>query len=192
MILTDRVAAGVAAGRITLAFRRWAKPRVQPGSTFRSRAGVVRIGAVSVVDARDITQQHAIAAGAASTAQLVGTFRGTKDDPIFMIELASAGADPRPRLGNYDALTEEDFAEIDRRLLRLDERSRHGAWTLRTLRLIQERPGEHADSLRGDESKEVFKRDVRKLKELGLTRSLTEGYELSPRGAAHLARRSGR
>jgi predicted DNA-binding transcriptional regulator YafY len=33
-----------------------------------------------------------------------------------------------------------------------------------------------------------FKRDVRKLKELGLTESLEVGYRLSPRGAAFLAR----
>ena len=32
----------------------------------------------------------------------------------------------------------------------------------------------------------AFKRDVRKLKELGLTRSLEVGYELSPRGRAYL------
>jgi hypothetical protein len=31
-----------------------------------------------------------------------------------------------------------------------------------------------------------FKRDVRKLKELGLTESLEVGYRLSPRGAALL------
>ncbi len=32
-----------------------------------------------------------------------------------------------------------------------------------------------------------FKRDVRKLKELGLTESLKVGYSLSPRGRAWLA-----
>ena len=31
-----------------------------------------------------------------------------------------------------------------------------------------------------------FKRDVRKLKEMGLTISLLVGYELSPRGEAYL------
>jgi hypothetical protein len=33
-----------------------------------------------------------------------------------------------------------------------------------------------------------FKLDVRKLKALGLTESLSVGYRLSPRGAAYLAR----
>lgn len=190
MILTDRVAAGVAAGHITLAFRRWKKPRVRPGSTFRSTAGVVAVGDISVVDARDLTQQHAIAAGAASVQELIGTFRGEQDDPIFRIELTSAGPDPREQLSDDDALTEDDCTEIDQRLLRLDQSSRHGAWTLRTLHLIQDQPGQHAESLRGDADKETFKRNVRKLKDLGLTRSLPQGYEMSPRGTAYLTRRA--
>jgi ribosomal protein S19E (S16A) len=35
-----------------------------------------------------------------------------------------------------------------------------------------------------------FKRDVRKLKEMGLTESLEVGYRLSPRGQALLSRTS--
>lgn len=192
MILTDRVAAGVAAGSITLAFRRWMTPRVRPGFTFRSTAGVVTIGDVSIVAAHDITVRDAEAAGAASVEALIGTFRGDEGDPVFRIELAAAGPDPRTELADDAALTEDDCTEIDRRLRRLDQRSPHGAWTLRTLRLIQERPGQHAESLRGDVDKETFKRNVRKLKELGLTRSLPEGYEIARRGSSYLAYRMGR
>lgn len=189
MILTDSVAAGVASGRITLAFRRWKAPRVQPGSSFRSTAGVVRIGNIATVDARDITEHDAIAAGAASVKALVKTFRGADDDPIFKIELAIAGPDPRIQLANDDALTEGDCTEIERRLRLLDQHSRRGAWTLHTLRQIQKHPGQRAESLRGDTDKETFKRNVRKLKELGLTRSLPDGYELAPRGSSYLAYR---
>ena len=39
--------------------------------------------------------------------------------------------------------------------------------------------------------KPPFKRDVRKLKELGLTESLERGYRLSPRGRAVLERMEG-
>ena len=56
------------------------------------------------------------------------------------------------------------------------------------LRLIAERPGVRAPDLAAALGRETlpFKRDVRKLKELGLTNSLTVGYELSPRGRAYL------
>jgi hypothetical protein len=75
--------------------------------------------------------------------------------------------------------------------------SDHGTWTLRTLYLIKGPPGRSAESLRGDMDgdmdsdmdKAVFKRNVRKLKFHRLTRSLPEGYELSPRGSAYSARR---
>ncbi|MFN3600944.1 MAG: hypothetical protein ACK4UY_06085 [Dietzia sp.] len=193
MILTGRVATGVAAGSITLAFRRWKKPRVATGHTFRSSAGVVTVGEVSVVAIRDITGRDAAAAGAASVEELVTTFRGDPEDPIFRIELTSAGPDPREQLGDDDHLTDGSCAEISRRLARFDQSSRHGTWTLRTLCLIEEHPGRPAEMLRGDVDgdmdKAAFKRNVRKLKDLGLTRSLPEGYELSPRGSAYLARR---
>ena len=39
-----------------------------------------------------------------------------------------------------------------------------------------------------DRERLAFKRDVRKLKELGLTESLDVGYRLSPRGRAVLDR----
>ena len=63
-----------------------------------------------------------------------------------------------------------------------------GPWTREILRLIAERPGVRAPDLAASLGRETlaFKRDVRKLKELGLTRSLPVGYEISPRGRAYL------
>ena len=54
------------------------------------------------------------------------------------------------------------------------------------LELIAKRPGVRAADLAGELGIEtaVLKRDVRKLKELGLTESLEIGYRLSPRGQA--------
>ena len=189
MILTSRVAAGVADGSVSLAFRRWKTLRVKPGNTFRSTAGIVAVGDISVIAVGDITEQQAQAAGAASKDELVKTFRGDPADPVFKIELTWDGPDTRVDLGDDEVLTDEDCANIDRRLARLDQSSRHGAWTRCTLLAIHQHPGLHAESLRGELDKAVFKRNVRKLKDLGLTRSLPEGYELSPRGSEYLARR---
>ena len=64
-----------------------------------------------------------------------------------------------------------------------------GPWTAATLALIKEHPARRAPDLAemvGRETK-PFKLDVRKLKNLGLTKSLKIGYELSPRGAAYLS-----
>ena len=54
--------------------------------------------------------------------------------------------------------------------------------------LIGDRPAVRAGDLADDLGRErlSFKTDVRKLKALGLTESLTVGYRLSPRGRAFL------
>jgi hypothetical protein len=56
------------------------------------------------------------------------------------------------------------------------------------LRLVADRPGVRAPDLAASLGRETlpFKRDVRRLKELGLTRSLAVGYQISPRGRAYL------
>jgi predicted transcriptional regulator len=70
----------------------------------------------------------------------------------------------------------------------MDKSSNHGAWTRETLSLIAAQPAVRAADLAASVGRErlEFKRDVRKLKELGLTESLEVGYRLSPRGRAFL------
>ncbi|MCW2796932.1 MAG: uncharacterized protein JWM79_2429, partial [Nocardioides sp.] len=62
--------------------------------------------------------------------------------------------------------------------------------TLATLEIIRRRPRTRAPDLAAELGRErdPFKIDVRKLKNLGLTRSFEVGYEVSPRGSAYLAR----
>ena len=84
-----------------------------------------------------------------------------------------------------------DSAELERlraRLERFDSASRHGPWTRATSELIAASPETRAEDLAASVGREKlpFKRDVRKLKELGLTESLLVGYRLSPRGRALL------
>src|SRR4029450_10802591 len=108
------------------------------------------------------------------------------DGSVYRIALHVAGPDPRVELRGRDALTGGELAEGERRLARLAPPTRHGAWTLAVLRLIRDRPEVRAGDLaptRGQETL-AFKRDVRKLKELGLTESLEVGYRLSARGRA--------
>ncbi|WP_237726870.1 hypothetical protein [Rhodococcus jostii] len=54
---------------------------------------------------------------------------------------------------------------------------------------VADNPGRRAPDLAASLGRETepFKRDVRKLKNLGLTHSLDVGYRISPRGVAYLA-----
>lgn len=54
---------GIAAGQVTLAFRRWEKPAVTPGRTQRTRAGVLEFLAVDPVALAAITDREAKQAG---------------------------------------------------------------------------------------------------------------------------------
>lgn len=64
-----------------------------------------------------------------------------------------------------------------------------GAWTRATLKAIVKKPGTRAGYLAMSVGLDTptFKRNVRKLKGLGLTESLETGYRLSPRGKAFMA-----
>jgi predicted DNA-binding transcriptional regulator YafY len=73
----------------------------------------------------------------------------------------------------------------------MDRRAFNGAWTRETLRAIRVGPGVRAADLARElgRPRDEFKRDVRKLKNLGLTISLEIGYRLTSRGEALLAHR---
>ena len=76
------------------------------------------------------------------------------------------------------------------RLTHFDRASKDGPWTAAVLEAIRDRPGVRAPDLAASlgSATQPFKRDVRKLKELGLTESLEVGYRLSARGSAFLER----
>ncbi len=181
---------GLADGTITVAFRRWARARVRAGGQLRTAVGVLAVDAVDEMDFADITEDDARRAGFASLADLLDDLASQREGRVFRITLHVAGPDPRAELRGRDALTDDELAEVERTLARLDAASRNGAWTLAVLGLIRDRPEVRAGDLaptRGQE-KLAFKRDVRKLKELGLTESLEIGYRLSARGRAVLER----
>jgi len=194
MLLPPKVAHGVADGSVRLAYRRWSRPDVRVGSEFRTVAGVVRVEEVAVVDPGAISDADALAAGWADADRLRRQLDKAEAGETYRIVLAYAGPDPRVALRESAELSDADVREIDARLERLDRASSHGPWTLATLELIRRRPHTRAPDLAAEVGRErdPFKIDVRKLKNLGLTRSFDVGYEVSPRGLAYLARTSRR
>ncbi len=176
----------IAAGRVTVAFRRWDRPRVRPGGTQRIPVGVLEFTAVDPVEESALTELDAAAAGFADLAALRAAQTG--DGQLYRVGLRLAGPDPRVALRSRGRLGAGKRAELADRLDRLDRASRHGPWTAAVLELIADRPGVRAPDLAARLGRETlpFKRDVRKLKELGLTESLPVGYRLSARGRAWL------
>ena len=184
MLLDRRTLEGIRDGRIDLVFRRWERARVKPGSALRTAVGVLRIDAVDAVAAREVTAADARRAGFATRAELL-TWLAGRDGRIHRVALRREGDDPRVALRGRAELAASLLGELDR----IDAGGRRGPWTRDVLQLIADRPETLAAELAETRGQErlAFKRDVRRLKELGLTESLLRGYRLSPRGETALA-----
>jgi hypothetical protein len=179
---------GIRAGEVTLAFRRWDRPRARPGGRQRTPVGELAIDSVVRVPRRAIRAEDARRAGFGSLRELLSELDRRGDNPIWRIELRWAGEDARHSLRERADLGPTELDELRARLERLDRASRHGPWTRDALDLIARRPAVLAAELAASVGRETqpFKRDIRKLKELGLTESLERGYRISPRGRALL------
>jgi hypothetical protein len=187
VLFPSRFLDGIADGRVTLAFRRWKSARAKVGSRHNSPVGLVEIDAVDVIELGDITVEDARSAGYESRDELLA-WLGSREGLIHRVAFHFAGADPRIALRNRSDLGEDEVTEIKARLARFDQAGEGGPWTVGVLEAIRDRPGVRAPDLAAGFGRETqpFKRDVRKLKELGLTESLEVGYRLSPRGRAFL------
>lgn len=182
MLLPQAHWAGVADGSITLAFRRMRRPTVRAGGTLRTAVGVLAIESVDEIGVEDITDDQARRAGHPDRESVLSHLR--PEGTLYRISFSVAGPDPRIALRERAEIDPEELAAIRRRLDRFDAASREGPWTRATLTMIRDRPAVRAPDLAASVGRETlpFKRDVRKLKELGLTESLKVGYRLSPRG----------
>jgi hypothetical protein len=185
MLLNRRALDGIAAGEVDLAFRRWKRPTVKAGGRLRTRAGVLAIHSVERTRIGEIRAEEARRAGFSSRRELLASLR--PEGRLYRIEFRRIGEDPRAVLRRRAKVSKAERAELDARLAGMD-RARGEPWTHRVLELIGDRPETLAAELAGSLGREKlpFKRDVRKLKELGLTESLPVGYRLSPRGRAYL------
>jgi hypothetical protein len=176
----------IAAGDVTLAFRRWRRPTVRAGGTLVTPAGVLGIDALEVVPEDAVTDGDAVRAGHPDRASVLAAL--APEGRLYRITFHRTGPDPRVALRETDRLAGYEVAGVLRRLARLDAASTHGPWVEAVLTAIRDRPGVVAAQLAASFGRErlAFKADVRKLKALGLTESLPVGYRISPRGEAIL------
>ena len=189
MLLRHDALEKIRTGRVTLVFRRWSQARVRAGTRLRTMIGVVEVRSVAAV--ADVTDADARQAGYENAAALRSDIPGDPAYPLFRMEVGYGGPDPRIALRERRPSPAE-LADLIAALERMDRTSPRGPWTRTVLGLIADRPATRAGDLfagAGYPDLAAFKRDVRRLKELGLTESLEVGYRLSPRGATVLAAR---
>ncbi|HET6531738.1 MAG TPA: hypothetical protein VFH03_14170 [Actinoplanes sp.] len=177
----------IRSGRVSVVFRRWRYARVRAGTRLRTMIGLIEVRSVTRVPR--VLKKDVRPAGYADVATLESDIPGKPEHPLFRIEVAYAGDDPRIALRATDRLSDEEVVALAARLDRMDRTGRRGPWTRSVLDLIAAKPAVRAGDLfaeAGYPDLLSFKRDVRRLKELGLTESLEVGYRLSPRGRSLL------
>ncbi|QIK66396.1 hypothetical protein G7072_08515 [Nocardioides sp. HDW12B] len=187
MMIRPAELAAIRRGEIDLAFRRWERPRVKVGTRLRTAVGLLEVVSVEQVTVSSLRAEDARRAGYASVAALTQALQARAERPLFRVGLRHAGADPREEL-REQVPTPDEIKDIRAWMDRLDQVSAVGPWTRATLEIIDRSPGVRAPELATELGRETleWKRDVRKLKEKGLTESLAIGYRLSPRGEAVL------
>ena len=185
MLIPQATLARIATGELDLVFRRWKRPTVKAGGTLKTSQGLLAVDAVEACTMARLTADDARRSGYPSRKALVEALRKHRGR-LYRVQVHLAGPDPRIVLRNT-LLDDAGEAELATRLGRLERR---GPWTQAHLEAIEAQPGVRAGDLAEGLGRERldFKKDVRKLKNLGLTESLKIGYRLSPRGESWLAR----
>ena len=94
MLIRSAMLAKIAAGEVTLAFRRWVHPTVRAGGTLTTAIGVLAIDAVDPISTDAITAAEARYAGYATRTALIDEL-DRRDGDLYRIELQSGTAGVR-------------------------------------------------------------------------------------------------
>jgi len=192
MLFQSRFHERIRNGEITCTVRIWLRPRVKVGGRYALGAGAIVVDRIREGSFDDITPALARRCGFASVVDALKTAKHGIGERVFIIDFHYDGKAARAAPATR-AASVEDLLALAQKLDAMDRRSRSGAWTQATLRAIAAKPAVRAASLARalGRPRDDFKRDVRKLKNLGLTLSLEIGYRLTPKGEALLAAKRG-
>jgi hypothetical protein len=181
MQFTREFKAGIRAGKVTRSYRTWKKPQARVGGRYNLHPdGVIEVTSIAQVSPSGVTDQDAIASGF-EDARALRRFLDTRNK-VYLVEFTYLGAG----LAGQPERDEVEPAELEALIKKLDKMDARAdtPWTTQVLSTIASDPGRRAGDLAPDFGwgTPTFKRQVRKLKALGLTRSLETGYEVSARG----------
>ena len=169
---------GVLSGRITVSFRNWKRQHAAVGGVYRLRpSGAVKVTGVRPVSLCDIEGDDLRRAGFDSVAEIARFLKLPESAKVTRVEFEltdEPAGKPLPELSADEVVT---------RLQATDRRSAT-PWTADVLALIRDHPASRAGDLAPGMGWDtpVFKANVRKLKRIGLTKSLETGYRLTDLG----------
>lgn len=184
MLFTSKYLDLIKKGKVVTAFRKWKRPTVKENGTLLTPVGQLKIISIDKISYHQISEKEILQAGYHDREEMDKELNMKHDGDIYKIQFVLAGEDPRILLRQKTEITDSEFKELLEKLDRLDSLGKVQNWTNKILEAVDANPGlyaiEYANQL-GFEKK-WFKVNIRKLKNLGLTISLSDGYKISPRG----------
>ncbi len=181
MQFTKEFKAAIRAGEVTRSYRVWKTPQAKVGGRYNLHPdGVIEVTAIRQVDPASITDSEASASGFEDAAALRRFLDTRAKVTLVEFNYLGAGLVGQPE---RERLTGAGLESLIGKLDNMDARSGN-TWTSRVLSAVADHPGRRAGDLAPAFGWDTptFKRQVRKLKALGLTHSLDVGYELTERG----------
>jgi hypothetical protein len=178
LLFKTRFHEGIRSGEITMTIRAWQKPQATSGKEYKLGAsGRIAVTAVNPVTLSEIRSRDVKASGFSSIDELVHMLRKesrrklTARSKVYRVRFRYTG-ERKDEMPTYSR--DELNAKLDRM----------GAWSRNLLTLIADNRGVSSAILAKKMGRERLglKADVRKLKRLGLTRSLEVGYEITNSG----------
>ena len=189
MLFKTKFLALIKAKKIETAIRKWTRPTVKENGTLITAVGQLCITSVKKIKYNEITDEEVNKAGYSGREELDTELSYKNAGEIYIITFRLEGEDPRIELRQNNNITPNELAALQKKLQALEVRSKVEGWPLRILEAVNNQPGLYAIQYANKLGYEKiwFKLHIRKLKNLGLTISLENGYEISPRGQAFLA-----
>jgi len=191
MLLFERcIHDAIREGRVTVVYRNWDKPRVNPGQRYRAgHLGDIQVEEVSQVPLAGITEEEARAAGEPSLAEWRRRYQARnpkadfQHDLTYLVRFCYLGNEAQ--VVRDGRLSEEALRRLDRALARVDVQAYEGEWTMPYLATLMQkrwmRPGELVQHLVADQ--DTVRRRMNVLADMGLVRADPGlGYSLSAGG----------
>ena len=91
MLIKLEVLEKIKSGEITLQFRRWRRRTVKPGGTLKTKVGVLQIGDITPIEAKDVTEADARRAGFTDVPDFLKWLDTMKPGELDRIEVSYKG-----------------------------------------------------------------------------------------------------
>lgn len=189
MLFNSATSHRIRQGEISVSLRKWRRAQARVGGVYYLRPkGAVEVTSLEEYVLGEVSSTDLGNAGFPDLAAAASVLSATEDDVIWVVRFDFRPDATRPA-PDRESASEDELVVLAGKLAKKDKTSAEGPWTHATLALIGRQPGTVSTELAAQlgRDRQDFKRDVRKLKALGLTISLEVGYQLSDKGLSLLA-----